>query len=530
MNSHIARTELPLAAVHLALLAGLGLYALASAAEAAKPVRRLAVVVGHDHGLTSEPPLRYAEGDAGSMAKTLLEIGDVRPHDLYALRGRPAAELWHTLSLVKERAAAISARADVVLLFYYSGHGSRQALHLGGERVALSRLRRTLSAMRARTVVAFFDACAAGAVVRRKGIRRRPRFEIHLSRPPLVRGRVFIASSAEHEASLEADDVGGSYFSHYLVSGLRGDADANKDGRVDLAEAYAYTYHRTVARSAVSRAGTQHPTYDFDLRGAGGVPLTWPSRSDTGLTLGEGLAGSYVIVSRYGQQVAAEIDKRVGRRVFVALPAQSYLIKRRVARGYLVGRVNLTWGGKALLADERSMKRVPYAAVARKGEAGPLPTHALSALAELRTGAVAGGDPLLGGRLGYRWALAERWQLGASAAYYSGGLETDEGLALATHAAALELSGGLRLPWRRIAVHLGAWSAVGLGWQPLPGRPGRRAAMISGGVVGALSWLVAEPLTLQLELRGGVEGVEVDRRGFEARPVLLVGLGPGLAF
>ena len=50
----------------------------------------------------------------------------------------------------------------------------------------------------------------------------------------------------------ESDLLGGSYFSHHLASGLLGDADRSADGRVTLAEAYAYAYERTVADTASS--------------------------------------------------------------------------------------------------------------------------------------------------------------------------------------------------------------------------------------------------------------------------------------
>ena len=57
---------------------------------------------------------------------------------------------------------------------------------------------------------------------------------------------------------------------------MRGDADRDHDGRVTLDEAYAYAYGRTVAATAATRAGAQHPTYAFDLKGAGDVVLTQP--------------------------------------------------------------------------------------------------------------------------------------------------------------------------------------------------------------------------------------------------------------
>ena len=85
---------------------------------------------------------------------------------------------------------------------------------------------------------------------------------------------MLLTSSAADEDSQEADRIGGSYFSHHLASGLLGDADRSGDGRVSLAEAYAYAYARTVADTAESAAGAQHPTFSYELAGNGDVVLT----------------------------------------------------------------------------------------------------------------------------------------------------------------------------------------------------------------------------------------------------------------
>ena len=44
----------------------------------ARAERRVAVVIGNDHGQPSEEPLRYAELDAARFARVLRDLGDVR--------------------------------------------------------------------------------------------------------------------------------------------------------------------------------------------------------------------------------------------------------------------------------------------------------------------------------------------------------------------------------------------------------------------------------------------------------------------
>lgn len=47
----------------------------------------------------------------------------------------------------------------------------------------------------------------------------------------------------------ESDRLRSSFFSHHLITGLRGAADADGDERVALSEAYDYAYRQTLRSS-----------------------------------------------------------------------------------------------------------------------------------------------------------------------------------------------------------------------------------------------------------------------------------------
>ena len=87
-----------------------------------------------------------------------------------------------------------------------------------------------------------------------------------------------MASSSPQELSQESDELKGSYFTHHLVTALRGAGDADGDGRVSLDEAYRYAYRRTLASTARTQVGEQHVTLETDLAGQGDVPVTYPGR------------------------------------------------------------------------------------------------------------------------------------------------------------------------------------------------------------------------------------------------------------
>src|SRR5690606_19692291 len=123
-------------------------------------------------------------------------------------------------------------------VFYYSGHADAGELRLGASRYPMARLRERLAASPAAVRIALLDACRSGAITRTKGARRVPAFAVDTG-PRAARGLVILTSSAKDEDSQESDRIGGSFFTHALVSGMLGEADASGDGRVTLAEAYA---------------------------------------------------------------------------------------------------------------------------------------------------------------------------------------------------------------------------------------------------------------------------------------------------
>ena len=74
----------------------------------------------------------------------------------------------------------------------------------------------------------------------------------------------------------ESDDLQGAFFTHAFIAGLLGAADADGDGSVVLDEAYRYAYDATLRSTSRTVAGTQHPTFQYDLRGRGELVLTRP--------------------------------------------------------------------------------------------------------------------------------------------------------------------------------------------------------------------------------------------------------------
>jgi hypothetical protein len=172
--------------------------------------------------------------------------------------------------------------------------------------------------------LAFLDSCQSGKVIGVKGGRRGPGFDIRVTDEITSRGYAIITSSARDELSQESTEIRGAFFTHFLVSGLRGAADASGDGRVTLSEAYRYAYSRTLARTSATVGGSQHPMYDFELRGRGEVVLTRTAGSGARIAVKLDESGRLLLLDRRRDVVVAEHELVAGRSVFTAVKPGSY--------------------------------------------------------------------------------------------------------------------------------------------------------------------------------------------------------------
>src|SRR5688572_7525171 len=147
------------------LLFGLVILTLYVRSARAEPLadNRFVVVVGANVGTASDDPLRYAESDAERVRDLVVELGGVPSERAFLLLGGKPEGLWRVLSEVRGRVAELSRMGRTsTVIFYFSGHGDVEALHLPQGLVPLADLRRELAAVPARLQVTILDACRTG--------------------------------------------------------------------------------------------------------------------------------------------------------------------------------------------------------------------------------------------------------------------------------------------------------------------------------------------------------------------------------
>jgi hypothetical protein len=385
----------------LVLAALAALLAMVRPAEAA--VERYAVLVGVNRGEADEPDLRFAETDAERMYGVLKEVGGFRPENMLLLRGESADAIQRGLISMNDRVRAAASRpaTQVMLFVYYSGHADAVWLHLNRTRLELTLLEQLVRSSAAAFRVLLVDACRSGALTRVKGGKPAPAFAVRVDEALDGEGTVFLTSSSANEDAQESEALRGSFFTHYFRSGLLGPADADGDGRVTLDEAYRHAHDRTLQASSRTLAGTQHPTFRYELRGQGKIVLSEPIAYRTSRGVLRFPAGiSYFVFVRHAEGlVAGEVGARDATRT-LSVAAGRYFVRGRGSAYLLEGTVDVA-KGQTLDVRDSALRRVDYARLARKGGPDANVVHGPQAGYTFRTHLANSTGPCHGAFFGY---------------------------------------------------------------------------------------------------------------------------------
>ncbi len=442
--------------VAVAVTCGLAL----AAGTARADVERYAVIVGDNLGAADEQRLRFAETDAVRVSELLGEVGGVRDENQVVLRGKSADQVRRALIATNER-IRVSQRADreAVLLVYYSGHGDADALHLGDGRLELRELEALVRGSPAQIRILVIDACRSGSLTRVKGGAQAPPIALSGVGEVAGEGVIVLTASTAGEDAQESDQLAGSFFTHYLLSGLRGAADDDNDHIVTVAEAFRYTREQTILASSRTLGGTQHPTFHYDLRGRADVALAdLGSTRDRGqLALPDG--ATWLVLRDGGAGVVGEIVAGARRRTLSLTPGR-YLVRGRARDALLEGAVTVA-AGSVTTVDEARLDRVTYARLVRKGNGGVLGgVSGLFVGPAVQTPAISGASPCFGGLIGWTQVRTDL-TLSPRIAGCRGRFSNPR-LDAITDALAAELRVAKAWDLRRISVDLGVTGAVEL--------------------------------------------------------------------
>ena len=329
------------------------LLAAASSVSAAQEIQinRYVLAVSANYGGEGRPTLRYAASDARSFVNVLKEMGGVQAGNIVEVKEPSVATFQQKIDeLDKKIAKNKSAGGRDEVLVYYSGHADEKGLRLGKETFAWKALRTKIDSLHADVKIAVIDACGSGAITRAKGGVAVPAFMVDKSSD--MKGYAFITSSTQDESSQESDRLKGSFFTHSLVSGLRGAGDISGDGKVTLSEAYQFAFNETLQKTEATMGGAQHPSRDMNLAGTGDVVMTDLRSMNAGLDIGDDVEGRLFIRDERGELVA-ELYKKAGRPINMGLAAGKYSVRLERPAEYKEANVTLQDNYRAQLTQKQ---------------------------------------------------------------------------------------------------------------------------------------------------------------------------------
>ncbi len=242
-----------------------------------------AVIIGiGDYQDERIPDLRFTEHDAQEFSNVLTDprYGGVPPQHVKLLLHDEAT--YRNIKTAIGKWLRRKAGKEDTVIIYYSGHGApengdtywvtheAEIENLFATALDNNDIADMLARLESRRVITFLDACYSAATVNRSDQTRNLQTEIPWA-SFAGEGRVTLSASDGTQLSLELDEFQHGVFTYYLLEGLKGGADANQDGVIELEETWDYVKYQ-VTDAARQAGNPQTPVLQGTM--TAGIALT----------------------------------------------------------------------------------------------------------------------------------------------------------------------------------------------------------------------------------------------------------------
>ena len=202
-----------------------------------------AVLVGVSEYEQSANNLTYCHRDAIEMYALLK---DYTPPDRMKLLTNKQAKhdniVYYTRQLFQQ------AQADDIVIFFFAGHGNNDVFFAHDKALYFSILKSIFKQSKANRKLIFADACFSGTL-------RQSGNPAASANTDLGKNVLLFLSSRSNQYSHENSALRNGIFTYFLLAGLRGGADVNKDGYITAKELFNFVYPKVKQRSG----GKQNP-------------------------------------------------------------------------------------------------------------------------------------------------------------------------------------------------------------------------------------------------------------------------------
>lgn len=202
-------------------------------------------------------------------------------------------------------------KSDDMLLLYFSGHGIRDemgALYLALKNTNLLRLRATgiksdfireaMDQSYSKRQILILDCCNSGAFAQGTKASVGGSIGTATAFKGNGYGRVILTASDATQFAWEGNRVIGetqnSLFTHFLIEGIKGNADKDGDGKITIDDLYEYAYEQTINKNPKQTPGKWSYSQKGELiiRQSTGVDISNPINLPDGLGVELGILGS----------------------------------------------------------------------------------------------------------------------------------------------------------------------------------------------------------------------------------------------
>ena len=206
-----------------------------------RPAKTWAIIIGISN-YSHLTPLNYTDDDAHRLSAFLQspEGGSLKDYQIKLIIDESATKA-NIIRFMHETIKNIGSNDQ--LIFYFSGHGFEDALapiDINGEQNKLyhQEVINIITNNFAKQRLCILDACFAGGMKESAEATKSDELQSknYLSQFKTHNKTAFIFSSTANESSIEQRGLRQGVFSHFLLKGLKGEADTDKDGIVRIDE------------------------------------------------------------------------------------------------------------------------------------------------------------------------------------------------------------------------------------------------------------------------------------------------------
>lgn len=133
------------------------------------------------------------------------------------------------------------------IVFFFSGHGYTDGICTSDGKLSYDDIRNAIRQYSSSEKIVFVDACHSGSM-------RKENTSKYNERGGNTEFIFFLASRT-NESSIERKDMNNDFFTEYLIKGLKGNADENRDRKITTKELFDFVQKRVVLQSE----DRQHP-------------------------------------------------------------------------------------------------------------------------------------------------------------------------------------------------------------------------------------------------------------------------------